>query len=61
MHDMAYLNLVPKFESEMIDKCIICMQTKITIEHFPKIDRTSTMFQIVTCIVILRDGIKSIL
>jgi len=47
MNDMIVLNLIPKFENNMVDKCRICMQTNITRKPFPKIDRSSTLLQLV--------------
>jgi len=47
MHDMIVLNLIHKSVNNMFDKCKICMQTKITRKHFPKIDRSSILLQLV--------------
>jgi len=44
---MIVLNLIHKSVNNMFDKCKICMQTKITRKHFPKIDRSSILLQLV--------------
>lgn len=47
VHDMLVLNLVPKSANDMVDKCRICIQRRITKKHFPKTDRTSILLQLV--------------
>ena len=46
LHDMSVLNLIPYFVNDMVDKCRICLKTKITIKYFPKIDSSSTLLQL---------------
>lgn len=43
---MAKLELIPNFDSKL-EKCKTCMLTKITRKPFPKIDRCSTLFELV--------------
>jgi len=47
VHNMSVLNLVPKSANDMVDKCIICIQRRITKKHFPKLDRSSILLQLV--------------
>ena len=47
MHFMVNLNLIPKYENDMNEKCKICMQTKITRLPFPKIEKTTSLLQLV--------------
>jgi hypothetical protein len=47
LHDMSVLNLIPYSVNDMIDKCRICLKTKIVRKSFPKIDRSSTLLQLV--------------
>jgi hypothetical protein len=44
---MTILTLIPKSVNDMFDKCRICMQTKITRKHFPKIYRSFILLQLV--------------
>jgi hypothetical protein len=44
---MFVLNLIPYSMNDMVDKCRICLKMKITIKYFPKIDRSSTLLQLV--------------
>ncbi len=47
MHFMVNLNLIPKYENDMNEKCKICMQTKITRLPFPKIEKTTSLLHLV--------------
>jgi hypothetical protein len=47
LHDMSILNLIPHSMNDMVDKCRICLKTKIVKKSFPKIDRSSTLLQLV--------------
>lgn len=47
MLDMSNLDLIPKHVNDMNDKCVTRMQTKISRKPFPKIERTSTLLQII--------------
>lgn len=38
MNDMVNLDLIPKYDIDMIEKCKVCMQTKITRVSFPKVN-----------------------
>ena len=47
MNCMVKTNLIPKYEIDMVDKCKICMQTKITRMPFFKIERTSSLLELI--------------
>ena len=47
MHDMVNLELIPKYENDMNDKCRICMHTKITRKLFSKVVRNSTLLGLI--------------
>ena len=47
MNCMVKTNLIPKYEIDMVDKYKICMQTKITRMPFPKIERTSSLLELI--------------
>ena len=47
LSDMSSLNLIRKFNNDMHDRCKVCAQTKIIKIPFPKIDRTSTLLQLI--------------
>jgi hypothetical protein len=47
LHDMSILNLIPHSVNNMVDKCRICLKTKIVKKYFPKIDRSSALLQLV--------------
>ena len=47
LRDMSSLSLIPRFNNDMHERCKVCAQTKITKTPFPKIDRTSTLLQLI--------------
>jgi hypothetical protein len=47
LHDMSVLNLIPHSVNDMVNKCRICLKMKIFRKSFPKIDRSSTLLQLV--------------
>ncbi|KAH9726106.1 hypothetical protein KPL70_008133 [Citrus sinensis] len=47
LHDMANLELIPKHENDMHEKCKVCAQTKITRSPFPKIEKTSSLLHLI--------------
>ena len=65
LNDMANLELIPKHENDMYEKCKVCAQTKITRIHFPKIEKhllycIQFIVMYVICIVILLKVVKNI-
>ena len=47
LHDMTNLDLIPKHENDMHEKCKVCAQTKITRSPFPKIEKTSSLLHLI--------------
>ena len=47
MNDMVKLDLIPKYDNNIGDRCKICMHTKITRMAFPKVERTTFLLQLV--------------
>ena len=47
MNDMVKLDLIPKYDNNIGDRCKICMQTKITRMTFPKVERTTFLLELV--------------
>ena len=47
MNYMVKSNLISKYEIDMIDKNKICMQTKITRMSFPKVERISSLLELI--------------
>ena len=47
MNDMVKLDLIPKYDNNIGDRCKICMQTKITRMIFPKVERTTFLLELV--------------
>lgn len=44
---MVKLSLIPKYEIDLVDKCRTCMQTKITKTPFPKVERTTSLLELI--------------
>ena len=44
---MSNLELIPKYKHDIHEKCKVCAQTKIPKAPFSKIDRSSTLLQLV--------------
>jgi len=47
MDDMVNLSLIPKYDNDMVEKCKTCMQTKITRLPFPKVEKTTSLLELV--------------
>ena len=47
MNGMVKLDLIPKYDNNIGDRCKICMQTKITRMTFPKVERTTFLLELV--------------
>jgi hypothetical protein len=47
LHDIPILNSISNFVNDMVDKCRICLQIKVTKKYFSKIDISSTLLQLV--------------
>ena len=47
MNDMVKLDLIPKYDNNIGDRCNICMQTKITRMAFPKVEKTTFLLELV--------------
>ena len=44
---MGNLELIPKHENNMHEKCKVCAHTKITRTSFPKIEKTSSLLHLI--------------
>ena len=47
LHDMANLELIPKHENNMHEKCKVCAHTKITRSPFPKIENPYSLLHLI--------------
>lgn len=47
MDMMVKLDLIPKYDVDMVDRCNVCSLTKITRVPFPKIVKTTTLLELV--------------
>ena len=47
MHDRVNLDLIPKYDIDMFEKCKFCVQSKISRIPFPKVNKTTYLLELV--------------